>query len=50
MNLTDDQRRKLLYHARMFALSVLGAATLVLSLLGVTFLMLWLGVWHIEDR
>lgn len=50
MNLTDDQRRKLRYHARMLALSVLGAATLVLVFLGVTFLMLWLGVWHIEDR
>jgi hypothetical protein len=50
MKLTDDKLSKPMYHARMFALSALGAVTLFLVLMGVTFLLLWLGIWHIEDR
>ncbi len=50
VRLTDDKRTRLMYHARMFALSVLGAVTIFLTGMGVIFLLLWLGIWHIEDR
>jgi hypothetical protein len=50
MQKMDDRRSRLMYHARMFALAVLGGVTIFLALLGVIFLGLWLGIWHIEDR
>jgi hypothetical protein len=50
MTLTPEKRDKFLYHARMFGFAVVGAVALFLMLMGGIFLMLWLGIWHIEDR
>jgi len=51
MNQQDDMGRKLLYHARMFALSVFCAVVLVVVGIGVLYLLLHLGILHLEmDR
>jgi Na+-transporting methylmalonyl-CoA/oxaloacetate decarboxylase gamma subunit len=50
MKQTHDTRTRLMYHARMFTLAVLGGVTIFLTGMGVIFLFLWLGIWHIEDR
>lgn len=50
MKQTDDRASRLMYHARRFALAVLGGVTILLTGMGVIFLFLWLGIWHIEDR
>jgi hypothetical protein len=46
----DDRGSRLMYHARMFVLALLGGVALFLMLIGVVFVGLWLGIWHIEDR
>jgi uncharacterized membrane protein len=50
MRSMDDKGSKLMYHARMFALAVLGALGIFLMVIGVVVIGLWLGVWHIYDR
>jgi hypothetical protein len=45
-----DKRDRLMYHARMVAFAFLGGVGLFLALIGVFFVGLWLGIWHIEDR
>ena len=46
MKMTDDKLKRLMYHARMFALSVVLAVALFAALLGVLYLLLSLGVLH----
>jgi hypothetical protein len=46
----EDLRSKLPYHARMLAFSLVCGVTIFVLVIGVVFLLLSLGVWHIEDR
>jgi hypothetical protein len=50
MSRPDDTRSKAMYHARMFALALLGALTIFLALIGAFWVLAWLGVLHVEDR
>ena len=43
-------RSGLKYHAQMFAIAVLCGVALLAAIVGFIWLMLTLGVWHIEDR
>jgi predicted small integral membrane protein len=50
MNLSEETRGKLLYHARMTALALLAGLALFLALIGAFVVLAWLGVVHPEDR